>query len=303
MQDKDKTKYPFFSVIVPTCKRPRQLDCCLGALSALDYPRERFEVIVVNDGGERALEEVVDKFKSLLNIRLLNQENAGPAAARNSGAGQANGTFLAFTDDDCAPAVNWLSAYAQRFSETPECLIGGRISNQRSSNVYATTSQLIIDMVCQLYNRAANRARFFSACNFAVQARLFLDLGGFDPAFRISEDRELCDRWLSRGHQMVYAPEAINYHNDYLASMAGFCKRYFAYGQGAYRYHKIRALRNSGTPQEEVGFHANVGNWLFYPFKHLKGRQAWTASALMTLWQLSNTAGFVWGALKHRYYH
>ncbi|HLE24493.1 MAG TPA: glycosyltransferase [Thermodesulfobacteriota bacterium] len=55
-------KYPFFSIIIPTYNRPAQLTNCLYTLTLLDYPRNCFEVIVVNDGGEKMLEAVVDPF-------------------------------------------------------------------------------------------------------------------------------------------------------------------------------------------------------------------------------------------------
>src|SRR3712207_1403127 len=94
---------PFFSVIVPTYERPAQLAACLGALARLDCPAASFEVIVVDDGSAAAPGRRLDEFRDLLDVRLLTQANAGPAAARNRGASEARGSFLAFTDDDCAP--------------------------------------------------------------------------------------------------------------------------------------------------------------------------------------------------------
>ena len=104
-----KQDQPFFSIIVPTYNRPRQLADCLRALSALDYPRRRFEVIVVDDGSASPLAEVVAPFHPLFRLTLVTQDNAGPAAARNTGAALAQGEFLAFTDDDCLPSGRWLT--------------------------------------------------------------------------------------------------------------------------------------------------------------------------------------------------
>ena len=50
---------PTFSIIVPTYTRPRQLSMCLQALAELYYPRERFEVIAVDDGSVVPPEMVV----------------------------------------------------------------------------------------------------------------------------------------------------------------------------------------------------------------------------------------------------
>jgi glycosyltransferase involved in cell wall biosynthesis len=76
---------PSFSIVIPSYRRPRQLAECLRALSRLEYPRDRFEVIVVDDGGDAPLDEVVAPFGSNLSLTLIRQPNAGPAAARNLG--------------------------------------------------------------------------------------------------------------------------------------------------------------------------------------------------------------------------
>ncbi|MEL6605516.1 MAG: glycosyltransferase, partial [Cyanobacteria bacterium J06614_10] len=78
--------YPMFSVVVPTYNRPKQLERCLMALVQLKYPRDRCEIIVVDDGSQTPLDSVVGPFQQYVNIQLIRQENAGPAAARNAGA-------------------------------------------------------------------------------------------------------------------------------------------------------------------------------------------------------------------------
>ena len=97
-------KQPFFSIIIPTYNRTAPLTNCLYFLTLLDYPRNCFEVIVVNDGGETKLEAIADTFRNQINLNLITQPHSGPAAARNTGAAKAKGEFLAFTDDDCMPA-------------------------------------------------------------------------------------------------------------------------------------------------------------------------------------------------------
>ena len=95
---------PHFSVVVPTYERPARLAACLRSLARLGYPRERFEVLIVDDASARPPLEAIEQFRDALDLKLLEQtKNAGPAAARNLGARHASGEFLAFTDDDCEP--------------------------------------------------------------------------------------------------------------------------------------------------------------------------------------------------------
>lgn len=119
------TDAPRFSIVIPTYNRPEQLAVCLQACARLDYPRDCFEVIVVDDGGVEPLDGIVARFHGTLTLKLLQQENTGPAAARNRGASEASGEFLAFTDDDCSPASDWLKALGRHCVASPDCVVGG----------------------------------------------------------------------------------------------------------------------------------------------------------------------------------
>jgi GT2 family glycosyltransferase len=281
---------PFTSVIVPTYNRQAQLAACLESLARLDYPRDRFEVIVVDDGSVAPLEAVVAPFEDRFGLALVKQPHAGAAAARNTGAARAKGEFLAFTDDDCAPASDWLRALAARFAATPDHAIGGRTVNALSDNLYSTTSQSIIDVVYAYYNADAGRARFFASGNLAVPAKGFHAVGGFDPAFRTSEDRDLCDRWLQRGYRMTYAPEAVVYHAHAL-TLRTFWWQHFGYGRGAFRFHRVDVRRFLVRFRPDVRFYLAVFR---RPFSEPEIRRVLAMAGLLLVWQAANAAGFLW---------
>ena len=303
-----KAEPPFFSIIIPTYARPKQLASCLQALAQLDYPTERFEVIVVDDGSPEPMNEGLDPFRDAYDralrlpwgIKLIRQPNAGPATARNTGAAHAKGEFLAFTDDDCAPDAGWLQALANRFSATPDKLLGGQTVNALSENLFATASQQLISYLYSYYNHAPNQARFLTSNNFALSAARFKELRGFDTTFPLAagEDREFCDRWLHYGYQIGYVPEAIVYHRHAL-SLTGFWRQHFNYGRGAFHFHQVRAQRQQEAIKvEPLSFYLNL---LRYPLTQTcpdPGRKrplrAWLLMALMILSQVANTAGFFW---------
>jgi glycosyltransferase involved in cell wall biosynthesis len=85
-----------FSIVVPTRNRPAALRRCLESLSRLDYPRSRYEVIVVDDGGRPDLAFVTREFGDRMSVSLLRVGHAGPAAARNAGVAASSGDMLAF---------------------------------------------------------------------------------------------------------------------------------------------------------------------------------------------------------------
>jgi glycosyltransferase involved in cell wall biosynthesis len=295
-------KQPFFSIIIPTYNRPRQLAACLQALARLDYPCDRFEVIVVDDGSETLPETVVDAFCERLDVTLLTQPNAGPAAARNTGAERAKGEFLAFTDDDCVPVSNWLQALASRFSKAPDCAIGGRTLNALLANPYSTTSQVLIDYLYTYYNADPEEAQFFTSNNLALPTDRFHTMGGFDTTFPLAggEDRDFCDRWLYNGLRMISASEVIVYHSHALTSDT-FWRQHFNYGRGAFHYRQIRAQRCQGTVKvEPLSFYLNL---LRYPFLQREQRKSpcqrheLMIGVLSMISQVANAAGFFWEKL------
>ena len=281
-----------FSIVVPTFNRPVQLASCLSALANLDYPHDRYEVILVDDGSSTPVASVAEVFRDRLDLVLLRQENAGPSAARNRGAAHARGTWLAFTDDDCQPHPAWLGQLAAALAGASDFVVGGRTVNGLPTNIYSTVSQLIVDVVYRHYNAEPEDAQFFATNNLALPRALFGQLGGLDEAFTTSEDRDLCDRCKAAGVQLRYAPDAVVEHRHAL-SLATFCRQHFGYGRGAFRFHQAQVSRGSHHTADKAHFHLNFGNWMVYPFTKVEPRRWPGVAALLACWQVTNLVGFV----------
>ena len=285
-------RQPFFSIVIATYNRQAQLASCLEALTRLRYPCDRFEAIVVNDGGA-APDAVAASFADHMDLKLLHQRHAGSGAARNTGTAAARGEFLAFTDDDCAPDAGWLAALARRFSATPDHLIGGRTLNALPHNVFSTASQLLVTYLYSYYNSDPENARFFTTNNMALPTHHFHEIGGFDAAYtRIAaEDRDLCDRWLYHGYRMSYAPPAIVHHAHTLTFRA-YWRQHFNYGRGAFQFRQARAHRDQEPVKlEPPSFYTNL---VRYAFVGSDGRHTLPLATLLMLSQAANAAGFFW---------
>ena len=282
---------PFFSIIIPTYNRPDQLTACLQALTLLDYPPTRFEVIIVDDGSPVSLEPVVNELAENINIKLIRQTNAGPATARNFGATQARGELLVFTDDDCLPATDWLRAFAQQVIAHPNSLIGGHTINALPNTRFSTASQTLVSYLYDYYGANNKESSFFTSNNLAVLRTEFQALGGFDTNFPLAagEDRDFCIRWSEAGKQMVYAPRALVYHTHAM-TLRSFWRQHFNYGRGAFNFHRQRAHRNREPIRiESIGFYLNL---LLYPFSKMNATQASSITGLLFLSQVANAAGF-----------
>ena len=252
-------------------------------------------MIVADDGSREPVAPRLGAWRTRIAISDVRTTGAGPAAARNAGSAAAVGAYLAFTDDDCVPDPGWLEALLAALRRRPGALVGGRTINLLRGSPAPEASQLIADVAYDYYNADAEHARFFSSNNLACDAAVFRGLGGFDPAFRTSEDRDLCDRWRASGRALVFAPDALVGHAHRMG-LAGFIRQHVGYGRGAYRFMRAHRARAAGGSTLESGFYTGL---LPRTARLIRGRRNQPALwALLLVWQLANTAGFCleWGA-------
>jgi len=240
------SKKPHFSIVIPTFNRPRGLAALISSLAVLEYELDKFETIVVDDGGDASLEPIIRALPNDLRVTLLRQDNTGPSGARNFGAARAKGEFLAFIDDDCLPDPSWLRTLADRFEADPCCIYGGKAVNALRGNYCSTATQLLVDYLYENYKPGENLGGFFPANNLAVPREIFLDIGGFDRTMRFGEDRDLCYRLASQGYRFAFAPEALVYHFHVL-NLFTLLQLHFSYGGGSFQFWKRRSQKRLGA--------------------------------------------------------
>lgn len=279
------------SVVIPTFRRPVPLERCLAALARQDLPHEQFEVLVVDDGSAIPPRDIVSRFAAGMNVRLIEQANSGPATARNKGAAEAHGELLAFTDDDCVPDPDWLTALTMSSAGHPGAAVGGRIINALGDGLFSTASQVLIEYLYEYYNDENESARFFITSNLAFPAESFRQSGGFDRTFPLAaaEDRDMCDRWREDGLALVFDPNAIVRHRHALGLRA-FIRQHFTYGRGAHHLHRARAKRGMAQIQvEPMQFYTRL---ILYPMRVGAGLRAPLLSILMLVSQAAYASGY-----------
>lgn len=284
-----------FSVVIATFNRPGELTRCVRAISELNYARDEFEVIVVNDGGQPKQLDHLKQLAGDVDFRVVSIRNTGPGAARNAGAAIARGDFLAFVDDDCIPPRDWLTKLSAAVERSPGAMIGGSTVNVLRSNLFSQASQTLVEYVYAYYNETGGeRNEFFASNNMTLAAAAFHGIGGFDESFRTAEDRELCNRWRAAGGKFVYVPGVIMAHAHRLRLLS-FLRQHFGYGRGALPYWQKSAPNGvRGIRVEPVRFYAGM---LSYPFRHHRPYAA-ILSALILLSQVANAWGFAYEGLR-----
>ena len=285
---------PRISIIIPTFARPAKLRACLDAIAHLDFDRDAFETIVVDDGSPAPIDGILADFEDRLAVRVVRQQRAGPGPARNAGAHVARGRYLAFLDDDCAPAPDWLAVMVRELDRDDRQLLGGRVVNALPDNPYAVASDDITNFVYDYYRLGVARERFFTTGNIALAARFFHTLGGFTTAIpsATAEDKEFCDRWCARGLALTHVPAAVVYHTHDL-TLRSFLRQHFNYGRGILSFRLLRRARAKGLlVPEPLRFYSDL---VTSPLRQ-RGPHRWRAVALLTASQLATAAGALYEA-------
>lgn len=240
---------PFVSVVVPTYRRPEAVQACVDALRRLDHPADRLEIVVVDDGSPEPV--AVASAAAGPPVRVLRQENQGPATARNRGAAAARGEILAFTDDDCRPRPDWIRHLVRALEERPTALVGGVTVNALADDPWAEASQELVSFLYEAFDDARRLRPFFTSNNIAATRDAYAAVGGFDETFPSSaaEDRDLGERWEAHG-PLVLVPEARVDHHHHM-DLRRFVRQHFGYGRGAWHLARRRALRGEAMPLPE----------------------------------------------------
>jgi len=226
--------HPRFSIVIPTYHSDLLLLQCLDSLSQQCVDHTCFEVLVVNDGGNKQLSKSIEPFRSRLPLTYLYQSNKGPAAARNVGIQKAKGEIILFLDDDSLPARDWLKSTIAAWEAQPNCDgIGGYILHDERDSIYCRVNT---DFFNWYFKRHSDNGRsaFLSTCNAGYTKSILNRVGLFDETFKgaSGEDRDLNIKASQAGAKLILDETILVYHDRDL-TLRSFAKKYFNYGIAA----------------------------------------------------------------------
>lgn len=197
---------PAVSVVVATRDRAARLSALLAALARQTLPRERFEVVVVDDGSADGTPARLAN--GAVDVALRHERPRGPAAARNTGWRAARAPLVAFTDDDCRPEPGWLEAGLAAAAGAPGAIVQGRTRPEPAEEALLHESPRARSI------RIDSLGPFFETCNIFYPRALLERAGGFDERILTpgSEDTDLALRAFEQGAAARFEPEALVNH-------------------------------------------------------------------------------------------
>jgi glycosyltransferase involved in cell wall biosynthesis len=246
---------PRASVILCTRGRPQYLPACLASLVAIDYPD--FEVVVVDNGApEDDVDGLVASFEDS-RLRVLREPKPGLSFARNTGLRAAEGSFVAFTDDDAIVDPDWLIALWEAIETQPGAAVAtglvlpAELETQAQvwfeefgghSKGRAFARQIVDPMSPDCQHPLYPLPAFGAGVNMGFRIEALEEIGGFDPALGAgspaggSEDTAVFSQVLLRGHALVYTPDAVvrHYHRPDVAALE---RQLAGYGRGLTAYY------------------------------------------------------------------
>lgn len=215
---------PFVSIVILTFNSEKTLDSCLHAISLLDYPAERLEVIIVDNGSNDLTLRIARKHSS----RCYAKPDAKITELRNFGAGQARGEIIAFVDSDCEVETKWLMSALCHLKNPDVGLTGCNYAIPDDGHwiekAWGATGSCIVQ-----------EASFVPAGNMLLRREVFEEIGGFDQNLETGEDTDLCARITGKGYKVISDPRIRSIHWGNPKTLVDFLKKEMWYGKGMVR--------------------------------------------------------------------
>jgi cellulose synthase/poly-beta-1,6-N-acetylglucosamine synthase-like glycosyltransferase len=258
------------SVIIPAYNAEKTIKRTLSALTNQNY-RDKYEVIVIDDGSIDDTIKIVSKFK---NVKLISIKHSGPATARNVGVKNAKGNIILFTDADCVPSKNWIKNMIVPFKNKEIVGISGTYKTLNKNSLIARFAGYEIETRHEKLKKE-KYIDFIGTYSAAYRKNIFLKFGGFDESFQIAsgEDPELSFKINKAGLKMFFQPKAFVYHK-HPDNILKFLRQKFWRGYWRvflYKKHAYKIFRHSYTPKSLFVEEALTGVTCLFLFFGLTG--------------------------------
>lgn len=216
-------QYPLISIVTVNLNGKDYLSTCLDSIKNLNYPKDKLEVIVVDNGSvDGSVQFLAGSYPGIKVIK--NDFNKGFAVANNQGAAAANGEYVAFLNNDTKVDANWLIELLKPVYKDKETVCAGSKVLSMDGKTLDFVGGMVnfegkgfqidygLDRQKDIYDENTYLP-FVNGGAMLVNRQVFLDAGGFDEDFfAYYEDVDFGWRLWVLGYRVVFAPKSIVYH-------------------------------------------------------------------------------------------
>ncbi|MEM2363594.1 MAG: glycosyltransferase family 2 protein [Candidatus Nezhaarchaeales archaeon] len=213
----DTNKLPTISIIVPVKDEEKVVGRLLEALLKLDYPPEKREIVIVEDGSKDRTVEICEEYVKKLpgQVKLIHKlTSSGKPPALNYALKHVRGDIVAFFDADSVPKPDALKRAIAYFSDSSVAAVQGRLFSINADENMLTKLASYGEIIwCEAYLRGRDSLGLFvylrGSCQF-IRRDVLMKLNGFDENC-LSEDMELSVRLIRNGYKIRYATDVCSW--------------------------------------------------------------------------------------------
>lgn len=201
-----------FSIIIPAKNEAENINQCLDSITAMDFDRERYEIILIDNGSNDDTVAIAKR----KGAHVFVQPDLNISGLRNFGARQAHGRVLAFLDADCTVAQNWLRAASCYLNDTQHSCFGSApIIPENATWVQKTWFNI------RKKESLITWVDWLESMNMFIRKDLFSQIKGFNEDLVTCEDYELCTRLKFHG-KILSDQRIIAVHHGEAATLKHF---------------------------------------------------------------------------------
>jgi glycosyltransferase involved in cell wall biosynthesis len=173
------------SVIVPYKDEERFIEQCITSLRSQSLPRERYEIIMIDNASKDRSPDIVKKYPDIISLR---EYRKGPYVCRNAGIAQAKGAIIAFTDADCVVAHDWLEKINTAITSGTDIVLGSRAFPKNASLALQCIAAYENERMAYVYQSNVRHYYYAYTNNMGCRASLLKEYGRFDLVYGTAGD-------------------------------------------------------------------------------------------------------------------
>lgn len=206
-----------FSVIIPVKNEEDNISACLDSIASNDYPPEKYEIIVVDNGSEDQTVNIALAY----GVQVTSLPDVTISALRNHGAKLASGQVLAFMDADCTVAGDWLQQASRYLHQSDVSLFGSPPGIPQKSTWVQRTWLLVRGGV---ENDKTRQVNWIESMNMFVPRHLFFRVKGFNEELVTCEDVDISYR-LAKYGKIIVDPRIKAIHHGEAKDLGEFFRK------------------------------------------------------------------------------
>lgn len=197
------------SVVIPAYNEEESIAKTLRSLEKQDYDG-KWEVIVVDNNSTDKTSAEAKKFSKKLNLRVILEKKKGRGNARATGAKEAKGNFIFYTDADARVPKNWISGMLKYFDNPKVVAVTGpwEIKDLGNSVWVEFLNSYIVQEVAVLPYTLVTGMHWLTGFHMAIRKEAYEKSGGFDPELNAHEDIDISERLRKIG-KIAYAKDIV----------------------------------------------------------------------------------------------